>query len=400
MSGEQDPLQSGPLILIVDDHPNNLVALEALLEPLDCRVIRAETGVAAVERSRDAVFAAIIMDVRMPGLDGFATASFIRQDPRLLGTPILFVTAHDDIDIAELTRMYGVTGHVDALPKPFDPEALCSKIRWWVELFRKGLQVHELERAVDAARAQARTKDDIMAMVAHDLKGPLTALRLDMHRLRDDMADDARDSKNGSSVRRRFDRASRNVDAMTRIVDDLLDSARIESGTLRMDLAEHAFEPIVTQAVELLQPLAEQKGIRLAASVGRAGTVLCDRDRMLQVFSNLIGNAIKFTPAGGRVDVDVTGSTDAVVVCVRDTGPGIAPDDLPHLFQKYWQSNRQAHPSGIGLGLVIAKEIVVAHQGRIWADSQPGDGSRFFLSIPRAPLVHSVARPTETRHAE
>jgi signal transduction histidine kinase len=167
-----------------------------------------------------------------------------------------------------------------------------------------------------------------------------------------------------------------------------------------MDLAEHAFEPIVTQAVELLQPLADQKGIRLAASMGRTGTTLCDRDRMLQVLSNLIGNAIKFTPAGGRVDVDVTGNTDAIVVCVRDTGPGIAPDDLPRLFQKYWQGNRQAHQSGVGLGLAIAKEIVLAHQGRIWADSQPGDGSRFFLSIPRAPVTHSAARPTETRHAE
>jgi signal transduction histidine kinase len=382
MSGQQEALPTCPLVLIVDDNPNNLVALEALLEPLDCRVIRAETGFAAVERSRDAAFAAIIMDVRMPGLDGFATASFIRQDPRSVGTPILFVTAHDDLDIVELTRRYGVTGNVDALPKPFDPDALCAKIRSWVDLFRKGLQVHELERAVDAARAQARTKDDIIAMVAHDLKGPLTALRLDMHRLRDETADE-------SSVRRRFDRGCRNVDAMTRIVDNLLDSARIESGTLRLDVAEHAFGPIVTQAVELLQPLADQKGIRLAPSVGHAGTIPCDRDRMLQVLSNLVGNAIKFTPAGGRVDVDVTDSTDAIVVCVRDTGPGIAPDELPYLFQKYWQGNRQAHPSGIGLGLAIAKEIVVAHEGRIWVDSQPGEGSRFFVSIPRAPVAHS-----------
>jgi len=106
---------------------------------------------------------------------------------------------------------------------------------------------------------------------------------------------------------------------------------------------------------------------------------------------------IKFTPAGGRVDVDVTGNTDAIVVCVRDTGPGIAPDDLPRLFQKYWQGNRQAHQSGVGLGLAIAKEIVLAHQGRIWADSQPGDGSRFFISIPRAPVTHSGSKRS-SRH--
>jgi signal transduction histidine kinase len=383
MHGDHRPARNPP-ILIVDDERNNLIALEALLEPLLCRIVRADSGSEAVEISRAEEFAAIIMDVRMPGLDGFATASFIRQDPRSACTPILFITAHDDIDIAELTRTYGDTGQVDCLPKPFDPEILCAKVRWWLELYRKGAQVLDLEHAMDVARAQAQSKDDVLAIVAHDLKGPLCAMRLNMDRLRDETADGMGDPAYLHSVRARVERAFRSIDAMTRIVDDLLDSAKIESGTLQLNLGPHHFDEIVAQAVDLLQPLAEQKRIELGMSSHRAGKALCDRDRMLQVFSNLIGNAVKFSPPGGRVEVEATESADAVVVCVRDNGPGIPSAELPNLFQKYWQGSREVHQRGVGLGLAIAKAIVVAHQGRIWVDSQPGEGSRFFLSIPRS----------------
>jgi signal transduction histidine kinase len=104
---------------------------------------------------------------------------------------------------------------------------------------------------------------------------------------------------------------------------------------------------------------------------------------MLQVLSNLVGNAVKFTPTGGRVEIETAGSADTVVVCVRDTGPGITSDELPRVFQKYWLGERQPARKGLGLGLAIAKEIVLAHHGRIWVESQPGEGSRFFFSIPR-----------------
>jgi signal transduction histidine kinase len=390
MTRDIDPLGSSP-ILIVDDDPRNLLALEGVLELLPCRFVRAHSGSEAIERNRVEQFAAIIMDVRMPRLDGYATASFIRQDLRSAGTPIVFITAHDDIDVTEFTRTYGNSGQVDSLRKPFDPDVLRSKVRWWLEHFRKDRQLRELERAMDAARAQARSKDDVLAIVAHDLNGPLCAMRLIMQRLRAETVDDVASPAYVTFVHRLVDRAFRNIDAMTSIVDDLLDSARIESGALQMDLSPHPFEEIVAQSVELLQPLAEQKGIALLTSSRDAGTVTCDRDRMLQVLSNLIGNGVKFTPAGGRVEVEVMGSADAVVVCVRDTGPGITPEELPRLFQKYWQGNRKDHQKGIGLGLAIAREIVVAHQGRIWAESQHGEGSRFFFSIPRGTSAHSSA---------
>jgi signal transduction histidine kinase len=390
MSRDSDP-PGVPPILIVDDDPRNLLALDAVLESLPCRVIRAQSGSEAIEQTRADHFAAIIMDVCMPGLDGYATASFIRQDPRSANTPIVFVTAYDEIDLAEFTKNYGNTGQVDSLRKPFDPDVLRSKVRWWLDHFRKGVQLHELEQAVDAARAQTRTRDDLLAIVAHDLKGPLCAMRLNLDRLIIETLEHASTPECLESVRVRANRAIRNIEAMTSIVDDLLDSARLESGTLQMHLSAQPFESIVAQSVDLLQPLADQKAVALVANSSDAGTAVCDRDRILQVLSNLIGNAVKFTPEGGRAEIEVLGSENAVNVCVRDTGPGVSSDELPRLFQKYWQGNRKAHQKGVGLGLAIAKEIVLAHQGHIWAESQCGEGSRFYFSIPRVPREHSSA---------
>ena len=361
-----------------------MLALEAVLESPDCRLVRADSGHEAVERTRAEDFAAIVMDVRMPGLDGYAAASFIRQDPRSSSTPILFITGQEDVDVAKLTQLYGNTGQVDSLKKPFEPDVLRAKVRWWLELFRKGRRLNKLERAMDFAQAQAQTKDDVLAIVAHDLKGPLTALKLSTENLRGQVVDGAAEPKLLAALQRHVERAIRNINAMTTIVDDLLDSARFASGTLQLDLAEHPFDPIVTEAIDLLEPLALQKRIVLEkSSPNLASTTLCDRDRMLQVLSNLVGNAVKFTPPEGRVQVELVASDSELIVSVRDTGPGIANDQLPFVFQKYWQANRKSDQKGVGLGLTIAKEIVVAHRGRMWVESWPGEGTRFFFSIPR-----------------
>jgi signal transduction histidine kinase len=384
MLRESDPSGSSPPVLIVDDDPKNLVALEAVLDSLSCRVVRAESGSDAVERCHAEEFAAILMDVRMPGLDGYAAASFIRQDPRSAGTPILFITGHDNVDVAELTRTFGNTGQVDSLRKPVDPDLLRAKIRWWLEAFRKGVQVHELEKAMDSFRAQSRTKDDVLAIVAHDLKGPLFSVKLSMESLRNATVDGVGEPAYLAAVRRYVDRASRNIARMTSIVDDLLDTARMESGELELELAAHSFDDIVAQAVDLLQPLAEQKKISLTfRGDATCGTARCDRDRIMQVLSNLIGNALKFTSAGGNVHIATTGEPEAVGVCVVDSGPGIASEDLPRVFQKYWQGSRHPGNKGVGLGLTIAKEIVLAHRGHIWAESEQGSGSRFLFSVPR-----------------
>ena len=382
MNNVSDSRENAPAVLIVDDNPKNLVALEAVLECLDCRVVRANSGLEAVERTRGQDFAAIVMDVRMPTLDGYAAASFIRQNPRSATTPMLFMTAHDDIEVAKLTRLYGNTGQVDSLQKPFEINVLRSKIRWWLELFSRGQQLQQLELAKDSADEEARTKDEVLSVVAHDLKGPLATLALSASNLRRQTTDGVCDPQLLGSIQRHLDLTDRNIEMMTMIVDDLLESARLESGALQLNLALCRFDAIVSQAIALLEPLADQKGVALGLQ-GSDGAAECDRNRMLQVLSNLLGNAVKFTPSAGYVQVETTCSEGELVVCVRDTGPGITSDQLPHIFEKYWQGNRHLG-RGVGLGLSIAQGIVLAHGGRMWAESQAGEGSRFFFSIPRS----------------
>jgi signal transduction histidine kinase len=367
----------------VDNDPGTIVAIRALLEPLDCRVVFARSGAEAVECARNEDFAAIAMDIRMPGLDGYAAASFIRQHSRGSSTPILFFSG-DEIDVAYLTRRYGNTGQVDSLRKPFDPDVFRAKMRAWLDLYRKERHVQELEQAVDVAQAQIRTKEDVLAMVAHDLRNPLAAIKVSVAGMRRQLAANTEFSKLRESLLCHFDLTERTVERMSRIVDDLLDSVRIESTGLPLDITTHGIAAIVTQAVELLSPVAEQKAVALSMGTSELSCpVQCDRDRILQVLSNLLGNAIKFTPPRGRVQIETLCTANEVEVSVRDTGPGMTPDEMERVFDKYWQRDRQAGQKGIGLGLSIAREIILARGGRIWVEGQLGKGSRFCFSLPR-----------------
>jgi signal transduction histidine kinase len=379
----ESPPNGKPAVLVVDSDPSTVVAIRGLLEPLDCSLVCIGSGIEAVVRARAENFAAIVMDIRLPGLDGYAAASFIRQHPRSASTPILFFSG-EDVDVVHLTRQYGQTGQVDSLRKPFDPEIFRARISGWLDLFRKDHQVHELEHAVDAAQAAARSKDEVLMMVAHDLRGPLGALKLSTESLDRSLATGPQRPEFAESVRRHVAFAHRTIDRMARMVGDLLDSVRIESTGLRLEMAVHSLNDVIAQAIELLAPVAEEKHVTLdIAERARDSALRCDRDRILQVLSNLLGNAVKFTPEGGQVHVETTCFDEEVEVCVRDSGPGIAPEQLPYIFDKYWQGNREAGRKGFGLGLSIAQEIVVVHGGRMWVESRLGEGSRFFFSIPR-----------------
>jgi signal transduction histidine kinase len=380
---QEGPPSSKPAVLVVDSDPSTAVAIRALLDPLDCSLIFVSSGIEAVVRARVNDFAAIVMDIRLPGLDGYAAASFMRQHPRSASTPILFFSG-EDVDVVHLTRQYGQTGQVDSLRKPFDPEIFRARISGWLDLFRKDHQVHELEHAVDAAQAAARSKDEVLMMVAHDLRGPLGALKLSIESLNRSLASGPERPEFAESVRRHVAFAHRTIDRMTRMVGDLLESVRIESTGLRLEMAVHSLTDVIAQAIELLAPLAEEKHVTLdVVERARDSAIRCDRDRILQVLSNLLGNAVKFTPEGGQVRVEATWLKEEVVVCVHDSGPGIAAEQHPYIFDKYWQADPEAGRKGFGLGLSIAQEIVVAHGGRMWVESQLGEGSRFFFSIPR-----------------
>jgi signal transduction histidine kinase len=186
------------------------------------------------------------------------------------------------------------------------------------------------------------------------------------------------------AAREAMDGVVRSAEAMDRMIQDLLDVARLEAGQLRVQTAPCDPADLVGEAMGLMERMAEERMIRLIATVQACPTVRADRDRVLQVFSNLVGNALKFTPPEGVVTVGAAPEDDAVRFWVRDTGPGIAPEDVEHLWSPFWQAEGPARSAGAGLGLAIARGIVEAHGGRVWVESQPGAGTTFGFTLSAA----------------
>lgn len=237
--------------------------------------------------------------------------------------------------------------------------------------------------AVDNARLYRQAQDairmreDVLAIVSHDLRNPLAAIQLNANLL-------GRLLPEGTDARGRklVEGILRSTARMERLIRDLLDASRIEAGRLVLERQRHSVVALVQEAVEMLRPLANQHSVRLDMDVpSRPCEVLCDRERILQVLSNLVGNAIKFTPAGGLVTIGIECRPSEVQVSVRDTGIGIPESSLPRLFERYWQARESEH-RGAGLGLFIARGIVEAHGGRIWAESKVGQGSVFSFTLP------------------
>jgi signal transduction histidine kinase len=232
-----------------------------------------------------------------------------------------------------------------------------------------------------AAERAARTREEMVAVVSHDLKNPLATIQMAVSFLLEDVVpnDDAHHLE-----RRQLDVIHRTADRMYRLIHDLLDVATIEAGQLYVRKSPVAVDALVGDALELLRPLAEAKHIALVADLPSGlPPVAGDRERLQQVFSNLGGNAVKFTPAGGRIEIRATSCVRTVEVTVCDTGAGIAPADLAHIFDRFWRAQRMAR-SGTGLGLAIAKGIVQAHGGELRVESELGRGSCFRFTLPVA----------------
>jgi PAS domain S-box-containing protein len=232
--------------------------------------------------------------------------------------------------------------------------------------------VTRLTETEDLLRRAIRSRDEMLGIVAHDLRNPLSALVLKAQQLRrHGGGDPALDAIHRAAFR------------MNRLVDDLLDVARIEQGVLSMRKEAIAVRPFLREVVATQQALAAARSITIDATLEEEpGEVLADRDRLSQVFENLIGNAMKFTPDGGRIHVGGADRGDEVWLWVADTGAGISAERVAHVFDRFWQAD-DVEGRGLGLGLMIVKGIVEAHGGRVWVESEVGAGSTFFLALPK-----------------
>ncbi|MGZ8468344.1 MAG: ATP-binding protein [Gemmatirosa sp.] len=360
-------------VLLVEDNPGDAELLRMLLDEAEDASGDAEddavplrASVRWVTRLRDARAAlaeapahVVLLDLSLPDARGIDTVAQMRAAAPTL--PIVVLTGLDDEALAVRAMRAGAQ---DYLVKGTVTGAG----------LRRALR-HAVERhlLVDAARRATAARDVVLGVVAHDLRNPLATIKMCAAAL--GTAPHAAQAAELSGVVRHA------AEWMERIIRDLLDVTAIEAGRLAVDRAPLDPADVVERTHEQFAPIAAERGITLVADVASAlPTILADGERLQQALGNLLGNALKFTPAGGTVTLRGARANGGVRLAVHDTGPGIPPDHLPHLFDRFWQA-RETRRAGAGLGLAIAQGIVQAHGGRIEVASVPGAGAEFAFEV-------------------
>jgi signal transduction histidine kinase len=227
--------------------------------------------------------------------------------------------------------------------------------------------------AREKAETLAAARADVLGIVAHDLRNPLSRVSSGASLLLE--------QDPPPEQRKMLEITQRAVRQMNRLIGDLLDVTQLRAGRLRLDIRDIDVNVLLSDAIEAFRPAASEKQIELTADATAGYRIRADPGRLQQVIGNLLANAIKFTPRGGKVALSVKTAAGQTVFAINDNGPGMTPDEIDHLFERFWQA-RDVDSRGIGLGLAISKGIVEAHGGRIWAKSEPGKGSTFSFSIP------------------
>ncbi|HEY9874884.1 MAG TPA: hybrid sensor histidine kinase/response regulator [Candidatus Obscuribacterales bacterium] len=348
-------------ILVVDDSPDNLFLVQTILEEEGYHISLAEDGRSALAQIEQSPPDLVLLDVMMPGIDGYEVTQRIRQNKQLPFIPILLITAYDQPSVVQGLD----TGADDFIRKPVEVDELLARVR---SLLR-------LKHSVDERDQIARQREDFVSRLTHDLRTPLVAAdRMLMLFQQGALGEQSPAMQEAIST---MARSNRNLLAM---VNTLLEVYRYEAGRKTLIFAPVDLRELLQEVVQELSPLADDKKLSLKLNLEEKGAskVMGDRLELHRVFTNLIGNAIKFTDKGS-VEVSLRASSPWVIVNVEDTGPGITPEDQAMLFERFRPGSHKR--SGSGLGLHLSRRIVESHEGKIDVKSQLGKGSVFTVSL-------------------
>jgi signal transduction histidine kinase len=366
-------MPSNARILLVDDNADMRDYLTHILSDR-FQVEAVADGAAALAAAQARVPNLILSDIMMPGLDGFQLLEALRNDPRTREVPIILLSAR----AGEEAIVEGLeAGADDYLIKPFSAQELVSRVN-------AHLQTAQLRtEALRQERTTSRQKDELLAIVTHELNTPLVAILGWTRLLR-------ANPPNHSVLMKSLDTIERNATVQAKLIQDLLDISRISAGKLRLHLEPVELQSVVEEAIAAVLTAAIAKNIhlqwqRLSDAQDCNIRVLGDRDRLQQILCNLLINAIKFTPEGGRVEVSLSSiqKTNSARIAIADTGIGIAAESLPHIFERFYQAEKSGSVKGLGLGLAIAHHLVELHDGDICAESLgEGSGATVTLNLP------------------
>jgi len=384
-------------LLIVDDLPENLRALDALIRDEQRLVFQAQSGEEALSLMLEHEFALAILDVQMPGMDGFELAELMRSTSRTRNIPIVFVSAAG----RELNYAFKgyETGAVDFLYKPLDPDAVRSKVHVFVTLDQQRREMQRQMEALEAARREQevllrelnatqaelqrslRMRDEFMSLVAHELRTPLNTLFLETQMRSLQLKRGNLPAFNPEQMSSMIKRDERQIKAMIRLIDDMLDVSRMKSGTLSIRPAKVELMALLERVVNDLSLQAAAAGANVVLVPHAPVEGFWDEFRIEQVVVNLLTNALRYG-GGGAVEVSVQTEGCSARISVRDHGKGIAPDFLERIFEPYERGARSGEPKGLGLGLYISRQLALSHGGQLTVESTPGEGATFSLILP------------------
>ena len=371
-----------PLLLVVDDNPANRDVLSRRLNRQGYEVVTAENGRQAMHAVRTRAFDLVLLDIMMPEMDGYEVLEALKADESLRHLPVIMVSALDDLD--SVVRCIDL-GADDYLPKPFPPTLLKARISACLEKKRahdrEMVMFEQLQDQYRLLQELGKQRDDLMHMIVHDLRTPLASLITGMQTLGTDDLDEFQREMVGISIH--------GGETLLSMINDLLDVEKMEAGSMQLDYAELDAADLVASAASQVNSLCKDTRISLVTDIATGQPAFPgDESKLRRVLVNLLGNALKFTPAGGTVTVQVWPSKNgaSLVFSVSDTGEGIPAEAFERIFEKFGQveSRQGGRTMSTGLGLAFCKLAVGAHGGQIGVRSVPGKGSTFHFTVPTA----------------
>lgn len=366
------------MILIVDDTPENLISLKRVLERHNFEVDTASSGEEALKKVLKNEYVLIILDVQMPGMDGFEVAEAISGYSKAKETAIIFLSAVNK-ELKFITKGYS-SGGLDYITKPVDMDILLLKVKTFYRIYEQSRKLIEIQKAlldeIEYRKQAERKKDEFISIASHELKTPLTSVKGYMQLL-------GRSVEKGDipTVKRHLGKAQIQLEKLNELIADLLDISKIESGKLKFNKKCFSIDELLDSVTDIIHQTNPEFNILRKGKVGLE--VYADEMRIEQVIINFLTNAIKYSPGTNEIKINVNLVGEKVYVGVRDFGIGIAPDQQKSVFDKFYRVEETAiHFQGLGIGLFISAEIIKRHGGEVGVKSTPGEGSEFYFILP------------------
>jgi len=367
------------MILIVDDKIENITALKKILESQGLVVDTALSGEEALKKVLKNDYQLMVLDVQMPGMDGFEVAEAMSGISKTNDLPIIFLSA---VNISKdfITRGYASGGH-DYLVKPLDPDILVLKIRMFIKLQEQAKELArtqlELRKEMERRKKIEERKDEFIGIASHELKTPLTSAKAYMQ-----LAEIAVNQRHTEKTLQCITKANVQINKLNQLISALLDISKMESGMLDYIVSEFKVDQLVDNAVDIFRQT--HPDLEVVRSGGADVLISGDAMRLEQVLLNYLLNAAKYAPNSDKIYLEIKVlSEDELEISVRDTGIGIDPREQPGLFKKFYRTKESANKyRGLGMGLYICAEIIKFHGGKYGVRSEPGKGSTFYFTLP------------------